>query len=579
MSMLRGSERIAIAFLFLCCSCGQPKDDAASVGQKNGNQKANQPPREKPASPPKPSNETNPLTDATNRRPFLQTPALRAVGVGDTVSFGINVIDPEMDRVRVDLVESPASAEYDPYTLTVVWTPTSEEPSFAKFRVKLTESLDGAVGPRITHRSFSIVVSPERVPPPLPRMLEPAVEQVLTIHDPVRLAEVNKDWPLDLALARAAQVSFPGIKKRALAKTGKSLYRGLLRELAQVHENPLLDPKSRSFAKKKLGRAKPWQIVAVRPRLDRDWFELRLVYRAPIYEDLYVMLGFRLVSQSENSDEAREWNNKTMTRLAWSAFFERKGALVDSHWLDRKAHAKAVAQFVASVLNFKTSEKEWAGASFTGAFCSGRLGGGSVRSLDGEYDYGTGWAWNKAGLSNTGKRVSIVGAPLPAVASAVNGEGEMACAAPFTNGDDGELCEKDTGGVFLPGLGQGYADHEVGEGALVPAVKDAPHMFKRFKRRQIVGELPLHDPRRDKFDDRALTCAQCHQRQFSSQTALMDGLEQPSPISPTFFVMTPGGGWSNFMLEFQHSQACAVTKAFKKYAGVSAQLGCDSQQL
>src|SRR5262245_30231080 len=78
--------------------------------------------------------------EAPNQPPELEYPPYHRVAPGREVSFGLNVVDPDSDTVSVELVGKPASASYDPITLTVRWRPTAKDAPAGRFRVRLTET-------------------------------------------------------------------------------------------------------------------------------------------------------------------------------------------------------------------------------------------------------------------------------------------------------------------------------------------------------------------------------------------------------------------------------------------------------
>src|SRR5688500_5105592 len=81
-----------------------------------------------------------PAVDLANRPPELELPPYHRVAPGREIAFGLNVVDQDGDTVRVDLVEKPASAQYDPLTLTVRWKATAKDAPQGRFLVRVTET-------------------------------------------------------------------------------------------------------------------------------------------------------------------------------------------------------------------------------------------------------------------------------------------------------------------------------------------------------------------------------------------------------------------------------------------------------
>ena len=154
------------------------------------------------------------------------------------------------------------------------------------------------------------------------------IETLLLIRQPGRLAQVNKDWPLDKLLAVGAETFKLQIPedKRAQAQGARSTARPrttqMLTGLAQTHQNPRLDPTSPQFDKAVFGAAADWKIVAVRPRIDKAWTELRVVYQAVnATEPVFAM--FRLRPRSSSTCRRCRVPTKSATRTtrsssAWS---------------------------------------------------------------------------------------------------------------------------------------------------------------------------------------------------------------------------------------------------------------------
>ena len=73
-----------------------------------------------------------------------------------------------------------------------------------------------------------------------------------------------------------------------------------------------MDPKSPKFEKAVFGDPAAWKIVAVRPRIDRSWTELRVVYQAvKAPEPVFAMFRFRPTWDVPTiPPEARAYNDK-----------------------------------------------------------------------------------------------------------------------------------------------------------------------------------------------------------------------------------------------------------------------------
>src|SRR5207244_3887054 len=132
------------------------------------------------------------------------------------------------------------------------------------------------------------------------------------------LEQVSKDWPLDKLLQVGADTFRLQIPEdqRAQLKTpldGKTAYAQFLGQLAITHGNKRLDPKAAEFDKDAFGDPRSWKIVAFRPRIDKAWTELRVVYQAmKAPEPVFAMFRLRPVVEYvpalPRPDEERDAN-------------------------------------------------------------------------------------------------------------------------------------------------------------------------------------------------------------------------------------------------------------------------------
>ena len=561
----------------------------------------------KPKAVTKPAQAT-PLALKANEPPSFELPAYTRVGVGQEVGFGLEVVDLESDWFKVDLVGKPKSASFDPYTLTVTFTPTKADMPEAHFTVRITETLrnpDGTRGKtRAANHHFAIAVSADKQPKPRAQPLGPAVEQLLTIHDPERLAEANKRWPLEKLLVLNAELAKRDLPKqqRDSAKIDpKRLYKDFLKATALAHKNPELDPDSERFDAKTWADPSHWEMIAVRARLDKSWHEVRLVMRAKAHAATYTMFKFRPIAARKGLPvDARGYNNKEFGRLVLKAFFD--GAKLNpKHTVDKKAHAKATADFLDSVLLYKSPDvatKPWAVNSVHALPCEARLGGGTFRDASGEIAGGDAWGWHvqkpKYVADKDGKsgRMKFVNIPIKGFLTDVspNADGtawEMACGEVFDEGHQGfnpdrkGLC-RPSGHTDLPGGGDGYEDTP-NTGSARSAFVDAAHLFWDHKNVDMVKTVPLRDPRRDLFEEKGMSCHQCHVRKFGVRDMADEAAWNPKAGMPKglnksmatlYFVITPTTHWQAYAVDFQHKQECKAKKNLATFTGVETDLTC-----
>ena len=557
-------------------------------------------PRVQPQVPIKPVADGMPSMSEPNEPPSLELPAYDRVGVGQEIGFGLEVVDLESDEFTVELVGHPASATYDPYTLTVVWKPTAADLPHGEFTVRITENRRDVKETRVATHHFSIDVSKKPVALPVAQPLGSSVETLITIHDPERLALANKEWPIDVLLERAALSAHSDLddKKKGATKPGNraALYNAFLKMTAKAHKNDTLDPDSPTFDKAKWGNPADWKLIAVRPRLDKKWHEVRMVYKAKAHEASYAMFKFRPFADSDAPKNGLELNNKAMVDITLKAFFLENGGLDPVLFSDKKAHGKRVASFLGDIINYKAEDLSWHSATFLGLPMEARLGGGSVKGDDGKYTSGDGWGWHVMKAkpidgSMTFKNIPIKGFATAVTASKDGKKWEMSCADEYDDASDAHdaqlagLCRK-SGHVDLAATGEGYTPMELskkGDAKIVSSLVEAANMHIEHKAGPMVRTLPLRDPRRDLFEEKGMTCAQCHVRKFGVRDMRDKSAHDPSAGTPkflnkkqatTYFVLTPTVSWQPYAIDFQYKQECKIKKAIESASGKTTSLRC-----
>jgi hypothetical protein len=384
----------------------------------------------------------------------------------------------------------------------------------------------------------------------------------------------------------------PSMAPDAVAKLAKpdkkALFKSFLKGMAATHQNPRLDPDAKEFDKRSFGNPADWKLVVVRPRMDKAFHELRLVYQAvKAPEPVFAMFRVRPVQDSPTlPPAAKAENNKVMSELFAGAFFDSTAAIDARLVKDPKAHGKKVLELVKGVLSYKGTQP-WATAGFLALPTEARMGGGSARNDDGSYKSGDGWAWSvmKPMPDADGTAQAYVNLGIPgfwtAVAPSPDGKTWVGtCAPPFDPDNKSHtpgwevLCRKALGFVDLPA--------QV-DGKIATSKIDAVNLFKAHKRGPAVANLALDDPRRDHGEENGMTCAQCHVRSFGvrdySDAAGADP-SQGTPRSrnramPTMnFQIIPTHTWEAFMLEFMQDQECKTKQHLEASLGKAPQLTC-----
>ncbi len=587
---MRGILAIAAATAALSCG-GKGKQPPPNPGPTAGSLP---PTGDEPATPVAPGTSLAPQAPAAaNRPPEFFNPPWPAAGVGQTVSFSTAAIDQDLDTLAVTVDELPASARYDAITQTITWTPTKDEAKASGkgiFKITVKETNKAAEPPLLVKMEIPIITG--KVPPPVAPRASDAAETLFTIREPRRVEATAKAYPFDTMLLRGAEMFRAGLPADQQAKLGKldkaALFKSFLEGMAALHQNPRLDPDAPTFDKQSFGNPRDWKLVVVRPRIDKKFHELRLVYQAVnAPEPVFAMFRVRPVQDLPTlPPEARTENNKVFAELFWKHLLDAGGAVNPKFAKDAKAHGKAVKALVDGVMKYKGTAP-WAQSGFIALPTEARMGGGSARNADGSYASGDGWAWsvmkpmvNAAGDAQAYVNIGIPGFWTMTVPSPDRKAWVPRCAPPFDPDDARHtagwevLCRKALGFVDLP---------DTSSGKVASAKIDAINLFKEHKLGPAQQYLPLEDGRRDHGEENGMTCAQCHMRNFGvrdyGDPATVDpsaGVPRaPNKTIPTLnFQIIPTTTWEAYTLEFMQDQECKARVHLEAALGKASKLGC-----
>jgi hypothetical protein len=592
-----GTRAALAALVFAACGGKKPTPTPTPRPPIADTMPSRPEPPASPDMPPEPAKPEAPPAPASTHAPEFFAPNWTQVGVGQTISFSVAVIDQDLDETAVTVTKMPASARFDPITQTITWTPTKADMPKATFTVgattgPITWKGNDVAGTNATTKTFEIAVTKQKQPAPVAAVQGLNVEALFTIRQPDRLAQVNKDWPFDAMLARTEELFRSTFAPEVAAKLGKVdkaiAFHEFLKGLADTHQNPRLDPDSPAFDKAAFGDPKSWKIVTVRPRLDKKFEEVRIVYQATkAHEPVFAMFRIRpVIDVPTLPPEARLLNNKALLQIVWNRLFTKAGAL-DPRWAkDQKAHGKAVAALVKDVMTFEDKSQPWAKTGFVALPTEARMGGGSARNPDGSYKSGDGWAWGveKPMLGADGTQhwvdIGIPGFWTQAVPSPDGKTWAPKCAPRFDAADPAHaagyeiLCRKALGFVDQP---------DTSSGKVAVAKIDATNLFVEHKNVHSVAKLALTDGRRDLGEENGMTCAQCHIRNFGVRSYKDLATVDPSagtpaapnhPIDTLNFQIIPTETWQAYTLEFMQDQECKASVAFVQQLGQTSSLVC-----
>jgi len=532
------------------------------------------------------------FTVADSSPPELFAPAWKKVAVGQTISFATTAIDQDLDETRTAIVKAPASAKFDALTQTVVWTPTAADAPRGEFEIEITQP--GRSKTFTKKFSIAVVKGPPVATPTAPAQ-SPIIETLLMIRQPERLVDINEAWPLTKLLevgAETFKLQFPAERRAKITDPldGAQAFRQMLYGLAVTHDNARLDPSSPDFDRQAFGDPTTWKIVAVRPRIDRAWTELRVVYQAMnAHEPVFAMFRLRPVVEYvpalPRPDEEKEANNKIFLGMV-AKHLMKDGGVNKDFVKDKAAHSKAVAALMTELMTYDdTRTKPYLHGFMIGIATEARMGGGSARNADGTYKSGDAWGWSamKPFISSGGpiqvyQNVAIPGFWTDTKPSADNKTWVLVCshrfnpASTFIPGYE-ILCRKTMGIVDLPAMR---------DGRVVNGKADANNLYFTHKKKWSVEKLALEDSRRDVGEENGMTCSQCHIRNFGMHDWKDAGAVDPSkglPKKPNKklatlnFQIIPGATWEAFTLDFLKHQECRAKLLYEKYLGAEAAKG------
>jgi hypothetical protein len=524
---------------------------------------------------------------AENKPPEMDEVRFKRVGVGQRIFFGISVIDEEEDDIRVEMTQKPASARYDEKTLTVDWTPRKTDGKVGQFAVRITEYPRAGGKPRTLLKTFSIAIEPKPVALPTVPRSSLAVETLISITDPERLATANARWPILALFDRIAAIEASkqitqgsGIQPA----TGASLFHDVLKNLAELHHNDEINPDSPKFNKQ--WNAENWRLIMVRPRVNKRIFELRLVYRNEVApQPVYLMPRMRIIRMKDPdinaNEEIRQKNNKAFVKLFHDAFFD--GAdLKPFIEKDKKSYGEVLADFISSVVNYSDKNDPKMQANFAALPHNARLGGDDKLDAKGNYLRGDGWALGVMKIvpldKNGNKVLAFSNLPIDGFATSVkptpDGNAFRRVPAPAFDPKSAS---------FIPGFDKLVdvenfsAIPDEHDASVVKAANiDASHFALVFKQQQMVAETSLKDARRRLFEERAMTCIQCHVRNFDEGDYLNPGVKNPKEGTPgmgrdiprLFFVITPDEKRSEFLRRNEEEQLGNLKGVMRDYLNI-----------
>ncbi len=534
-----------------------------------------------------------------NKLPEIADLHYDKIGRGQRLTFGLEVIDEEADFIKVELLEKPKSAKFNQNTLTVDWTPTKADGNEGKFLIKVTEMARDKSRPhRTVTKEYKLNIVDEKVKL---KKLPPTTLEVnafVSIIDPDRLKAANKKWDIVSLFQRIGEIEADKQKikeKGIMPSSGKELFNDALKELAMLHKNPTLDPKGNKFDKD--WKAENWKLIAVRPRINKKVFELRLVYfNDVVAEQAYLMSRMRIVrgDDAKRPAEITQKNNYIFAKKFHETFFDGK-EMKDFVANDKAKYGEALADFLTWVLTYEDPKEPMLKANFAAFPHNSRLGGGNEYDKDGNYLHGDGWGLGafkvNPGMRN-GKKALVVNSPPLAgfVASIKPSEDgkKFKGAAPPAIDPNSDSYKKGWSLLYDEVHGTVHIPDELPDGTVKKTNLETTLNGYKYKSNIMVSETKLQDTRRRLFEEKGMSCIQCHVRNFDEGDYLQS-VQKPTdnyqivknrPIPRLFFIITPTlhNGRNEYIHREEMEQVGNLKGVFRDYLGIDVNMSSPLSQ-
>ncbi len=251
---------------------------------------------------------------------------------------------------------------------------------------------------------------------------------------------------------------------------------------------------------------------------------------------------------------------------------------------------KQLADYVTGYLTYRDPDERQLQANFAALPHNSRLGGDNTYDNNGNYRTGDGWAlgtMNVKPVERDGLTVlALTSPPIAGFVSSIKPNADNTAYVPvpaprfdprshdFVEGHDVLI---DENRIAIPA--------ESTDGTVARSNIDSASLSKDHKSKHIVAETPLDDPRRRLFEEKGMTCIQCHVRNFDEGDYLYAVSKpgedvQPAwtrPIPRVFFVITPTDhdGRSEYIRREEAEQVGSVQGAIRDYLGIETRIGSE----
>jgi hypothetical protein len=288
------------------------------------------------------------------------------------------------------------------------------------------------------------------------------------------------------------------------------------------------------------------------------------------------------------SEELRQKNNLMFAKLFHEAFFD--GELMKPFVKnDKAAYSKALADFMTKVLNYNDPNDPLMRANLAAIPHNSRLGGGNEYDENGNYLHGDGWALGAikvAPVMRKGKKVLAFVSPfIDGFAATIKPNKEANAFKPlpapvndvnnpnYQKGWEHLIDDDDHGNIAIPQI--------MPDGTVKRSNIDTTLNRYEIQSGFRFAETNWRDARRRLFEERGMTCMQCHVRNFDEGDYLVD-VGNPQKLQTTavqsvprvFFIITPTlhSGRNEYIRREEAEQVGNLQGVFRDYLGVKVKM-------
>ena len=257
--------------------------------------------------------------------------------------------------------------------------------------------------------------------------------------------------------------------------------------------------------------------------------------------------------------------------------------------MTKRNTVKRWKKFITWVLTYNDPNEPMLKANMAAIPHNSRLGGGNEYDKDGKYLYGDGWALGamtvRPVMKNGKNALAVVSPPIAGFVASIKPNKDNTAfkpvPAPITQKDSPQyrkgwedVIDEAHGTVFIPEV--------MPDGSVARSNIDTTINAFDYKTKFMVAETALDDPRRRLFEEKGMTCMQCHVRNFDEGDYLVS-VQKPGekaekvssrPIKRVFFIITPTlhSGRTEYIHREEQEQVGNLKGVFRDYLSIDVKM-------